>query len=276
MNALLGVMARASRVRRDAGGRRACEWTRAAVDRAERRRGGLRSPRWRGRPKEREQPVALTGKQAAPTITLVNDNSQESRATGSSSAERTRGPDLILHPVRMRIILALAGGGAGTAAELAERLVDVPPATLYRHLNVLHRGGILAIAEERRVRGATERRFVLQPGAASLGPDDLAAATRDDHLRWFATYLAGLLDGFGRYLDRGEPDFVRDGVGYRQVILQITDAEVAELSLAVNAALAPFAMQAPGPGRSPRLLATVLMPADAPAPAAEPRKEPLP
>lgn len=189
-------------------------------------------------------------------------------------AERLRGPDLILHPVRMRIILALAGGGTATAAELAERLADVPPATLYRHLYVLRRGGILAVAEERRVRGATERRFALRPGAASLGPDDLAAATRDDHLRWFATYLAGLLDGFGRYLDGGEPDFARDGVGYRQVVLHLADAEVAELSLAVNAALVPFAMQAPSPGRSPRLLATVLMPAGATAaPAEQPTRE---
>ncbi|HSW43052.1 MAG TPA: helix-turn-helix domain-containing protein [Patescibacteria group bacterium] len=200
----------------------------------------------------------------------MNDNSWRSARTAPAgtdrpSAERLRGPDLILHPLRMRIILALAGGGAATAAELAERLADVPPATLYRHLNVLRRGGILAAAEERRVRGATERRFVLHPGAASLGPDDLAAATREDHLRWFATYLAGLLDGFGRYLDRGEPDLARDGVGYRQVILHLGDAEVAEMSLAVNAALAPFAKRAPGPGRSPRLLATVLMPAGTPA-----------
>jgi DNA-binding transcriptional ArsR family regulator len=170
----------------------------------------------------------------------------------------------------MRIILALAGGGASTTAELAERLADVPPATLYRHLGVLRRGGILAVAEERRVRGATERRFVLHPGAASLGPDDLAAASRDDHLRWFATYLASLLDGFGRYLDRGEPDLARDGVGYRQVVLHLADAEVAEMSLAVNAALARFAAQEPGPGRSPRLLATVLMPVGAPAEPADP------
>lgn len=206
----------------------------------------------------------------------MNDNNVTVSADGRPSAERPRGPDLILHPVRMRIILALAGGGAATTAELAERLADVPPATLYRHLKVLWRGGILAVAEERRVRGATERRFVLHPGAASLGPDDLAAASRDDHLRWFATFLAGLLDGFGRYLDRGAPDLARDGVGYREVVLQLADAQIAELSLALNAALAPFVAQTPGAGRSPRLLATVLMPADVAPPAGQPAKEPTP
>lgn len=177
------------------------------------------------------------------------------------TARRPSGPDVILHPVRMRLILALAGGGPATATELAERLADVPPATLYRHLDLLRRGGILAVAEERRVRGAVERRYVLHPGAASLGPADLAGATRDDHLRWFATFLAGLLDTFARYLDRGDPDLARDGVGYRQVVLHLSDAELAEMSGALNAALVRFAAQPPAEGRTPRLFATVLVPA---------------
>ncbi len=171
------------------------------------------------------------------------------------------GPDLILHPVRMRILLALAGGGPATAGEIAEGLPDIPPATLYRHLNVLRRGGVLAVAEERKVRGATERRYVLHPGAASIGPADLAAASPDDHARWFASFLAGLLGAFGRYLDRGSPDLVRDGVGYRQVILHLTDAELGELAVALNTALMRFATQSPAEGRTPRLFATVLMPA---------------
>lgn len=192
-----------------------------------------------------------------------------------SRAGRPRGPDLVLHPVRMRIILALAGQDPATAAELAERLEDVPPATLYRHLRVLHEGGILAVVEERRVRGTTERSFALRPGAASLTTDDLAGAGRDDHLRWFAAFLAGLLDGFGRYLARGAPDYARDGVGYREVILQLADDEIGEMSVALNAALAPFVTRPPGLGRTPRRLATVLMPADAPAPD-QPRREPAP
>ena len=188
-------------------------------------------------------------------------------------ARRPSGPDLILHPVRMRLILALAGGGPATATELAERLPDVPPATLYRHLDLLRRGGILAVAEERRVRGAVERRYVLHPGAASLGPGDLAGATRDDHLRWFATFLAGLLDAFARYLDRGDPDLARDGVGYRQVVLHLSDAELGEMSGALNAAVVRFAAQPPAEGRTPRLFATVLVPGD---PAAAPAVQPTP
>lgn len=156
------------------------------------------------------------------------------------------------------------------ASALQERMRDVPPATLYRHLNVLRKGGIITIADERgsglvggrRTRGAVERRFVLQPGAGSLGPADLALATPDDHLRWFASFVASLLGAFGRYVAAGVPDLARDGVGYREVVLQLSDAELEAMGAALNAAVLPFAANLPGDGRTARLLATVLLPAD--------------
>lgn len=168
----------------------------------------------------------------------------------------------------MRVILALAGRGPMAASELLERMPDVPQATLYRHLNALRQGGIVAVADEphaageRRTRGAVERRFALQPGAASLSPADLANATPDDHLRWFASFVAGLVGAFGRYVASGVPDLVRDGVGYREVILHLSDAELASMSAALNAALMPFVANQPASGRTARLLATILLPAD--------------
>lgn len=170
----------------------------------------------------------------------------------------------------MRLIIALGAGAPMTAAELQERMPDIAPATLYRHLNVLRRGGIIVVAEERRVRlpeerrqrGAVERHFVLQPGAASLGPADLSEATPDDHLRWFASFVASLLGAFGRYVAAGTPDLARDGVGYREVVLRLNDAELATMAAALNAAVMPFAANPPGDGRTNRLFATILLPAD--------------
>jgi DNA-binding transcriptional ArsR family regulator len=170
----------------------------------------------------------------------------------------------------MRLIVALGAGAPMTAAELQERVPDVPPATLYRHINALRRGGVLAVAQERgtggagqrRRRGAVERHFVLHPGAASLGPADLTEATPDDHLRWFASFVASLLGAFGRYVAAGTPDLARDGVGYREVVLELSDAELATMGAALNAAVMPFATNPPGDGRTARLFATILLPAD--------------
>jgi DNA-binding transcriptional ArsR family regulator len=200
-------------------------------------------------------------------IIIVNENKT------LATPKRPHGPDLILHPVRMRLIVALGAGTPMTAAQLQVQMADVPPATLYRHLNALARGGIVAVADEsgsrptkRRTRGALERRFVLHPGAASLGPADLAAATPDDHLRWFASFLASLLGAFSRYVAAGTPDLARDGVGYREVVLQLSDGELAQMSVALNGALMPFVANIPAEGRTARLFATILLPAG-PAPA---------
>lgn len=173
--------------------------------------------------------------------------------------------DLILHPVRLRIIQAFAsdlGTRRLTPQQVAAILPDLPQASLYRHIERLFRGGILAVAGERRVRGAVERTYVLVAGGATLSPDEMAEATRDEHLGYFTTFAAGLIAQFERYLQRPEVDLVADGVGYRQVVLNLSDEEVQEMAAAVNAALARFVQGGPRRGRRRRVLATVLLPLD--------------
>ena len=49
--------------------------------------------------------------------------------------------ELVLHPLRMGIIMAIAGRQM-TTQQLAAVLGDVPQATLYRHINRLSEGGV--------------------------------------------------------------------------------------------------------------------------------------
>jgi hypothetical protein len=170
--------------------------------------------------------------------------------------------DLVLHPVRLRIILAFARGRRLTPQQVAGVLSDVPQATLYRQIERLYRGGALAIAAERRVRGAVERTYVLAEGGAALSPEDLAKSSRDDHLGYFTAFAAGLIAQFEQYLERSEIDLVKDGVGYRQVVLNLTDEEIMEMAVALNAAVGRFLAYEPKAGRKRRLLATVLFPLD--------------
>lgn len=48
--------------------------------------------------------------------------------------------DLLLHPVRIRIVQALLDGSELTTGELTARLGDIPVATLYRHVAKLSAG----------------------------------------------------------------------------------------------------------------------------------------
>jgi Helix-turn-helix domain len=168
--------------------------------------------------------------------------------------------DLLLHPVRLRIVEAFLGDRALTTSALAAELADVPPASLYRHVARLVDAGVLAVVAERRVRGALERTYVLRLSAATVGLDEIEAMSADDHRQAFMAFVAGLLGDFDRYLARGDIDLLRDGVGYRMAGLWLDDAEHAELLRELTRVLQPKLANPPGPGRKRRILGYVLMP----------------
>ncbi|MGY2001619.1 helix-turn-helix domain-containing protein [Blastococcus sp. SYSU DS1024] len=170
--------------------------------------------------------------------------------------------DLLLHPVRLRVVQAFLGGRTLTTGEVRSALPDVPVASLYRHVGVLADAGVLEVVGERKVRGAAERSYRLVPAAAEVSADDLAAMTGEDHRRAFTTFVASLLADFDRYLARGEPDLVRDGVGYRQVGLWLTDAEFGELLSDLRGVLQARLANRPGDGRRRRLVGLVNLPGD--------------
>jgi hypothetical protein len=170
--------------------------------------------------------------------------------------------DLLLHPVRLRIVQAFLGERALTTTQLREELPDVPPASLYRHVAMLVGADVLSVVAERRVRGATERTYTLRLAAARIGLRELEKMTVEDHRQAFQAFVAGLLAQFDRYLERGEIDLLRDGVSYNLAGLWLTDDELRELARELTAVLEPRAAQGPKPGRKRRLLGSVFMPGE--------------
>ncbi len=167
--------------------------------------------------------------------------------------------DLLLHPVRLRIVQAFLGDRALTTAQLRGELPDVPPASLYRHVAMLMKAGVLSVAAERRVRGATERTYVMRTAAASISLEEIESMSREEHRHAFMAYIAGLLADFDRYLEREQFDPLRDGVGYRLAGLWLDDAEYAEFVRDLVRVIQPRAANAPQADRRRRILATILL-----------------
>lgn len=170
--------------------------------------------------------------------------------------------DLVLHPVRLRIMQALLGGKALTTQQLGEQLPDVTSATLYRQVATLLEAGMIAVESERRVRGAVERTYVLAAAPLQVPEEELHTMSIEDHRRGFAAFIAGLLAGFDSYLATRAPDLVRDRVGYRQVAVWATDEELDAAIAEMRKPVAALAENAQAPGRRLRMITNVLMPAE--------------
>ena len=172
--------------------------------------------------------------------------------------------NLLLHPVRMRLVNALAGGRSLTTAALCDRLPDLPKATVYRQVELLRRGGIFEVERERRVRGAVERTYRLGRRGALVAPEEARVMTLEDHRRGFTAALAALIGEFNLYLDRNGADPTADEVSYKQFTLWLTPAERSRLIHQFGRLLLAGMKNLSSPGRAPYHASTIFFPADGP------------
>ena len=173
--------------------------------------------------------------------------------------------NLLLHPVRLRILQTLVGADEMTTAQLRERLPDVSPASMYRHVATLTRAGILEVVRERPVRGTIERSYRVRQDEALVDEDARAAMTKDDHRAAFAVFTGAMVADFDRYISHDESDPPRDNVVYRQGAVWVTDEEFAALVEEIEAAVERRTRTAPDDGRTRHLLSLVFVP-DKPVP----------
>jgi len=166
---------------------------------------------------------------------------------------------LILHPVRLRILQALASGEHTTQA-LSERIADVPRSSIYRHLRLLVSAKLIVVAQTRRVRGVDERHYKLGE-SARLSAADVEGLSADEHLGMFSTYTLTLLQDFAAYLgSREEPDFTGDRVGYTEVVLHTTDDEFDAMVAEIKAAMERYRCRTPSPKTTARKLSLITFP----------------
>src|SRR4051812_2496372 len=102
----------------------------------------------------------------------------------------------LLHPVRLRIVHALAAGRALTTAQLCARMPEVSKVTVYRQVALLAEGGFLEVDGEQRVRGAVERSYRLRQDRPAINAEAAAAMSIEDHRRGFAAAMAVLIAEF--------------------------------------------------------------------------------
>ena len=168
--------------------------------------------------------------------------------------------ELLLHPVRLRIVHATFDGQPFTTSDLLERMPDVSKATMYRQVALLVDNRLIEVDGEERKGGAVERRYRLHPSRAIVDADTAAAMSNDDHRRGFGASLATLLAEFGSYLDQDDANPTADMVSYRQVPVWLSSDEKRALYDRLIETIRPYLGNEATSDRRPHLLAAILFP----------------
>ncbi|MFD1929881.1 MULTISPECIES: helix-turn-helix domain-containing protein [Nonomuraea] len=180
--------------------------------------------------------------------------------------------ELLLHPVRLRIVHAMSGEPTRTTSDLCAHLPDVPKTTVYRHVGLLAEAGVLEVAGEERVHGAVERHYRLRRDRTMIDADAAASMSLEEHRRGFTAAMAALHAEFNAYLDQDGADPTADLVGYRQMVLWLSRDELEDMIEEMRAVLAARWGNKPASGRAPHLMSAILFPAVEP-PQADVRQE---
>jgi DNA-binding transcriptional ArsR family regulator len=168
--------------------------------------------------------------------------------------------DVILHPVRMRIIQSLINQKL-TVHQLKELLPDIPQASLYRNLKKLVETEVIHIVEEIPNRGTVEKVYSINdPRKASITPEDLNKLSKDEHMGLFIKFMANLMGEYERYLNQDTIDLAADGVTYRQASLYLTEEEHMEFIKDLAAVYSKVIKNEPKKGRRRRTIATIMIP----------------
>lgn len=166
---------------------------------------------------------------------------------------------LLLHPVRLRILQTLMPNNELTVQEIGEMLSDIPPATLYRHVNKLRDGKVIEVKSQQQIRGAVESRYVISTATLQSVGKDINDLTNEQHLQYFTVFTSFLLAEYKRYLDRPEKDLEKDGVGYRYLSVYLSDDEFEEWLSEYRALLERILTLPRTPERKKRMIANIFI-----------------
>jgi DNA-binding transcriptional ArsR family regulator len=127
--------------------------------------------------------------------------------------------EVLLNPVRMRIIQQLAVNARMTTAELGEKINDVPRTTLYRHINALLENNILTVVSEKRIRGSLERTL-------ALNIEEIKKLNNLENApQQILSFLMNRYARYHNYFYGENPDPARDRIFCNDTILMMDDNE---------------------------------------------------
>ncbi|MBC8137734.1 MAG: helix-turn-helix domain-containing protein [Fibrella sp.] len=165
--------------------------------------------------------------------------------------------ELMMHPVRFRVLMALSGREL-TTRQIAEALPDISRASVYRHVHALHEGGLIHVTQELPNRATVEKVFAQSPGRVTLTAEP--ERTPDDYLRYFGVFTQSFHDQFRVYIRQPGARPIEDGVSHWDEAVYLSPEERDALVTEIQTAVSRYTRNQPTPERVRFHVARILIP----------------
>lgn len=163
--------------------------------------------------------------------------------------------DIIMNPVRLRIIQYLMIHKQGTTAMIKQELSDIPPASLYRHIKILFEAGYIEVVKENKVRGVVEKVY-------QLAKEPFVDANQQNVDAVIQSGLFSLMNSFQMYFKEKDVDPVRDMLTLSTSTLLLTDEEFIDVLKKFSGILNEVITNQPAEGRKQRRITLISSPCE--------------
>lgn len=154
--------------------------------------------------------------------------------------------EVMLNPIRMRIIQTLVGNRSMTTTEICEKMRDVPRTTLYRHIKVLLDYEVLRVISEQKIRGSLERTL-------AVNLEEFSSENRDgEPLQHIFAFLMNCYRQFQTYFDSEDVDTGRDRVFCNNAVMMADDKEYDSFLSELTTLMQKYVTTEYQPGRKAR------------------------
>lgn len=159
--------------------------------------------------------------------------------------------EVIMNPVRQRIIQYLMVHDKGTVKEIKSKLSDIPTPSLYRHVKILAENSVIVVAEENRIRGTIESVYQLNPNALVVEDEDGMAVQ---------VSLTSICTAFAKYFASGHANPRKDMFMLTSCTLMLTDDEFGTFLKEINELAMKYISKEPTEGCRPRQVTLISSP----------------
>lgn len=167
--------------------------------------------------------------------------------------------ECVSNPIKCRLLIEILKSGETTAKFLAEKCVDIPQTTLYRHLKRMTEDGILQVVNETQIRGTVEKTY-----AVTFDLKDTDAMIGENsgkmYMQMFLQYILTFAKQFQTYCNTPGIDIKNDKSGFSLSYVYLTDEELENAIAAISKILSPLQNNKPAPDRKLRTIGVIISP----------------